>query len=80
MEMKIDVNEMLSLLDIQRKYAIDSGAEYTPGKLWIGSRRAGNREQITYYNGHVNMVERLLLTSGVLKVDNNNKHYIEWFE
>lgn len=77
---KKTIENALLLLDMQRKYAIDSGAEYTPGHIWIGSRRAGDQSQITYYNGHANMIEYMLTGAGYLKVDNNNVHYIEWID
>ena len=78
---KYDLNDILYLLDIQRGYCVDGGAEYFPGHLYIPKKNkysADLKGQISYYNGHVNMIDKLLTcVGGILKVDPiDNRHYM----
>lgn len=79
-----DIRDIIYLLDIQRGYCIDNGAYFTPGHLWIATKRNYNQElkaQINYYNGHINAIEKLCNVIGcTLTVNNYNHHVITFTE
>lgn len=76
---KNQIDAALKLLDIQRKYCVDSGVFIRPGCVYINSK-TGDQKQISYYDGHVNLMESLLLPDYVLCVDHTGKHYIKEME
>lgn len=83
--MNFDLVDVLEVLNIQRTHAIDyasdCGVAVHPDVLWIPHSddfdTSANR-QVSYYNGHVNMIESILIQGNQkmhLHVRNNN-HYV----
>ena len=68
------IENALHLLDIQRGYCIDKGADKEKHYFLSGP---GDPRQNAYYNGHLNLIDSLLLPvrKGV-KIDKNQRHYI----
>lgn len=68
------INAALHLLDIQRSHCIEMGAD---SKHRYFSEAGGNKNQNTYYCGHLNMLEAMLLQmrKGVA-INNDQQHYI----
>ena len=76
---KYDVRDIIYLLDIQRGYCVDGGADVPLNHLWIPTKRKYSAElkrQISYYNGHVNAIEKLLSFSGALLAMENGRHTV----
>lgn len=76
---KYDLRDIINLLDIQRLYCLNAGAGIPVNNLWIPTKRKYSAElkrQISYYNGHVNMIEKLLSFSGALLAMENGRHVI----
>lgn len=71
-----DLADALELLDAQRAHAVRMGAKFEVGQLFIGDYALGNPAQNCYYDGHLNMMQRLLIGSDyAIDVDAEGKHY-----
>lgn len=68
------ISAALHLLDIQRSHCIDMGAD---SKHRYFSEAGGNKNQNTYYCGHLNMLEAMLLPlRKTVVIDENGRHHI----
>jgi len=69
------ISQALRLLDIQRSHCLDMGADKEKRLFFSGSN--GNKEQNSYYNGHLNLIDSMLLPlrKGVA-INDDQKHYI----
>lgn len=82
---KEEFDDILHLLDVQRTHAIDyasdCGVAVNPDALWILNNDkfdASANRQISYYNGHTNMVDSMLRQMEPRRFLHvkGNKHYI----
>ena len=69
------ITQSLRILDLQRAYCIDQGAEKE--RRWFPCYGPGDLGQNSYYNGHMNMIECMLLPlrKGV-EINEDGKHYL----
>jgi len=69
------IADALRLLDIQRSHCLNRGADKEKRMFFSGSN--GDKEQNSYYNGHLNLIDSMLLPlrKGVA-INDDQKHYI----
>ena len=66
----------LRVLDVQRLDCIEHGAE--PGMRWFPCYGPGDLGQNCYYNGHMNMMDAMLLPlRKTVVIDENGRHHIK---
>ena len=69
------INAGLRLLDIQRAYCIEQGAD--PKSRWFSIDGPWEPGQNSYYNGHLNMIDHMLLhIRKTVVIDDNGRHHI----
>lgn len=65
---------MVELLDIQQQNCVNMGAKID--KFSFAAFKGGDKEQNSYYSGHLNMAQAIAWESGKDIVKRNGKHIL----